>query len=48
MTKLEETRTHMRKQNLSWARDHLDQVLENANSKELSYLDFINEICKRI
>lgn len=44
MNKLEETRRYMQILNLPWGRDNLAQALERANAKEISYLEFINQL----
>lgn len=46
INQLEETRGYMRTLNLSWGRDNLDQALESAAGRDLSYLEFLNGLLK--
>lgn len=46
LTKLEETRNYMRSLNLSWGKDNLEQALEDANGKDVSYLEFLSNLLK--
>jgi DNA replication protein DnaC len=46
LNKAEETRGYMKSLNLSWSRDNLDQALQEANSTDMSYLEFLNRLLR--
>lgn len=45
MTKLETIQDHLGQLKLAWMRDNLAKIAEEANGKDISYLDFIYSLC---
>lgn len=46
MTKLETIQDHLGQLKLAWMRDNLAQITEEANGKDISYLEFIYSLCE--
>ncbi len=46
MSQLAETKRLLKSLNLAWSNNNLDNLLQQANGSDLSYLDFLSEILK--
>jgi len=46
MNKVETIQNHLGQLKLAWMRDNLDRVVEEANGKEISYLEFVYALCQ--